>query len=161
MVLTEQSRVTATTATIQEQDMPTTEKAESDKHFLTNAKRLERETIEMRRHLHEHPELSFHEIETAKLMNDKLESLGYKTKKGVGKTGVIGDLGKQGPLIAIRADMDGLPIDEDNKAWLCLQKPRRDACLRPRWSHGLRPHRSKNACRNRSTWPHSHGTATS
>ena len=95
--------------------MPTTEKAESDKHFLTNAKRLEGETIEMRRHLHEHPELSFHEIETAKLMNDKLESLGYKTKKGVGKTGVIGDLGKQGPLIAIRADMDGLPIDEDNK----------------------------------------------
>jgi amidohydrolase len=96
--------------------MPTTEKAESDKHFLTNAKRLERETIEMRRHLHEHPELSFHELETAKLMNERLESLGYKTKKGVGKTGVIGDLGKQGPLIAIRADMDGLPIDEDNKA---------------------------------------------
>jgi amidohydrolase len=87
-----------------------------NKEFLTAAKKLEKETIELRRHLHKHPELSFHEFETAKLMNEKLSSLGYKTKSGVGKTGVVADLGKTGPVIAIRADMDGLPIDEENKA---------------------------------------------
>lgn len=87
-----------------------------NKEFLTAAKKLEKETIELRRHLHKHPELSFHEFETAKLMKEKLSSLGYKTKSGVGKTGVVADLGKTGPVIAIRADMDGLPIDEENKA---------------------------------------------
>ncbi len=91
-----------------------TSKENIDKKFIDGARKLEKETVEMRRHLHEHPELSFHEFETARLMNDKLEALGYETKKGVGKTGVTGDLGKGGPLIAIRADMDGLPIDEEN-----------------------------------------------
>ncbi len=93
--------------------MPT---KETDKQFLSTAKSLEKETIKMRRHLHEHPELSFYEFETAKLMNEKLESFGYKTKKGVGKTGITADFGKTGPLVAIRADMDGLPIDEENAA---------------------------------------------
>ncbi|MBI5175043.1 MAG: M20 family metallopeptidase [Candidatus Obscuribacter sp.] len=85
-----------------------------DRHFLHQAKSLEGKLIEMRRHLHEYPELSFHEHKTAALMKEKLDSYGYKTKAGVGKTGVIGDLGKDGPVIAIRADMDGLPIDETN-----------------------------------------------
>lgn len=84
--------------------------------YLSASRKLEKETVELRRYLHKHPELSFHEIETARLMNEKLNSLGYKTKTGVGKTGVVGDLGKEGPMIAIRADMDGLPIDEENKA---------------------------------------------
>jgi amidohydrolase len=86
-------------------------------NFLTRAKALESELIEMRRHLHENPELSFHEFQTAGLMKDKLEAYGYKTKAQVGKTGVLGELtrkGVDGPIIAIRADMDGLPIDEDN-----------------------------------------------
>lgn len=87
-----------------------------NKEFLSTAKKLEKETIELRRHLHKHPELSFHEFKTAKLMNQKLDSLGYKTKSGVGKTGIVADLGTSGPVIAIRADMDGLPIEEENKA---------------------------------------------
>lgn len=78
---------------------------------VARAKELQPEIVRLRRHLHQHPELSFHEFETAKLAADQLEKLGYAVKKGIGKTGVIADIGK-GPLVAIRADMDGLPIDE-------------------------------------------------
>lgn len=88
--------------------------ANQDREFLKRAKELEPETVEMRRHLHAHPELSFHEFQTARLMEEKLSALGYETKTGVGKTGVLGNLGKSGPVIAIRADMDGLPIEEVN-----------------------------------------------
>lgn len=78
---------------------------------VARAKELQPDIVKLRRHLHQHPELSFHEFETAKLAADQLDKLGYKVKKGIGKTGVIADIGK-GPLLAIRADMDGLPIDE-------------------------------------------------
>jgi amidohydrolase len=88
--------------------------ANQDREFLKRAKELEQETVELRRHLHAHPELSFHEFQTARLMEEKLSALGYETKTGVGKTGVLGNLGKAGPVIAIRADMDGLPIEEVN-----------------------------------------------
>lgn len=95
--------------------MPETQdKTQVDKHFLTRAKELEKDLVKMRRHLHEYPELSFHETKTAALMKDELEKHGYKTTAGVGKTGVLGTFGKSGPVIAIRADMDGLPIDEEN-----------------------------------------------
>lgn len=81
---------------------------------LDQAKSLQDEIVELRRHLHSEPELSFHETKTAELAANKLDSLGYKIKRGVGKTGVTADLGK-GTMVAIRADMDGLPIDEANK----------------------------------------------
>ncbi|MBN9396747.1 MAG: amidohydrolase [Candidatus Melainabacteria bacterium] len=90
------------------------DKTQIDRHFLERARELESQTIEMRRHLHQNPELSFHEFETSRLMNERLERLGYATTKGVGKTGLLGALGKKGPIIGIRADMDGLPIDETN-----------------------------------------------
>jgi amidohydrolase len=78
---------------------------------VARAKELQPDIVKLRRHLHQHPELSFYEFETAKLAADQLDKLGYKVKKEIGKTGVIADIGK-GPLVAIRADMDGLPIDE-------------------------------------------------
>ncbi len=80
---------------------------------LDSARQLQNEIVELRRHLHEHPELSFLENETAKLAAGRLKDLGYKVREGVGKTGVTADLGK-GTMVAIRADMDGLPIDEGN-----------------------------------------------
>ena len=80
-------------------------------NVIRQAQGLQPEIVELRRYLHQHPELSFKEFETAKLAADQLEKIGYQVKKGVGKTGVTGDLGK-GPKVAIRADMDGLPIDE-------------------------------------------------
>ena len=56
------------------------------------AKKYLAETIEIRRFLHKNPELSFKEFRTAKLVAEKLESLGIAVKTGVGKTGVVGDL---------------------------------------------------------------------
>lgn len=81
---------------------------------IDSARRLQQEIVELRRHLHEHPELSFLENETAKLAASKLKDLGFKVREQVGKTGVTADLGN-GTMVAIRADMDGLPIDEANQ----------------------------------------------
>ena len=72
--------------------------------------------IETRRDFHKHPELSFQEKRTSKIVAKKLESYGIKTQKNVGKTGVVGILESKnkGPTIALRADMDALPIQETN-----------------------------------------------
>jgi len=74
------------------------------------------EIIKIRRFIHMNPELSNREFETAKLVASKLSSLGLEVKTGVARTGVVGLLrGSQpGPTVAIRADMDALPIQEQN-----------------------------------------------
>ncbi len=71
--------------------------------------------IAWRRDIHEHPELSNREFRTAKLVADHLTSLGLEVKTGVAHTGVVGLLkgGKPGPCVAIRADMDALPVTEE------------------------------------------------
>ena len=70
--------------------------------------------VEIRRTIHMHPELAFEEFETAKLVSEWLEKFGLEVKTGVAKTGVVGLLrGKgAGKSVAIRADMDALPIQE-------------------------------------------------
>jgi len=70
--------------------------------------------VAWRRDIHQHPELSNRETRTAKLVADHLISLGLEVKTGVGKTGVVGVLrgGKPGPVVALRADMDALPVTE-------------------------------------------------
>lgn len=70
--------------------------------------------VEWRRHLHQYPELSNRETKTAKYVEDHLRKLGLEVKTGIAKTGVVGILkGSQpGPTIALRADMDGLPVVE-------------------------------------------------
>ncbi|WP_418608697.1 amidohydrolase [Pseudoalteromonas sp. US3C1013] len=70
--------------------------------------------ITWRRHLHQYPELSNREFETAKYITNHLKSLGLEVQTGVGHTGVVAKLsgGKKGPLIALRADMDALPVTE-------------------------------------------------
>src|SRR6187399_3531943 len=80
----------------------------------TAADKIESKCIAWRRDIHEHPELGNNEYRTAKLIADHLRSLGIEVKEGVGKTGVVGILkgAKSGPCIALRADMDGLPIIE-------------------------------------------------
>jgi amidohydrolase len=77
-------------------------------------KKLEPKTIAWRRDFHQHPELGNREVRTAKIIADHLRSLGIEVKEGVGKTGVVGILkgGKPGPVIGLRADMDGLPVTE-------------------------------------------------
>jgi amidohydrolase len=85
-------------------------------NMLERAQQLQSDIVAMRRHLHQHPELSFQEFETSKLAAEQLSKLGYKVRTGIARTGVIGELGQGGKLIAIRADMDGLPIQETTGA---------------------------------------------
>ena len=71
--------------------------------------------LEWRRHLHEHPELSNRETETAKFVAERLRSFGLEPQTGVAKTGVVAVLkgALPGPVVALRADMDGLPVREE------------------------------------------------
>jgi amidohydrolase len=84
--------------------------------MLQKAQALSDELIRLRRDVHQHPELAFKEVRTAALVADTLREIGgINIRTGVGKTGVVGDLGTgDGPTIAIRADMDALPIIEAN-----------------------------------------------
>ena len=70
--------------------------------------------IEWRRHLHQYPELSNREFKTAKYVEENLKGFGLEIKTGVAKTGVVAILrgGQPGPTIALRADMDALPVTE-------------------------------------------------
>ncbi|WP_438945162.1 amidohydrolase [Sediminibacterium sp.] len=71
--------------------------------------------VEWRRYFHEHPELGNREFNTSKKVEETLQRLGISTKK-IAKTGIVGVLqgGKPGPVVALRADMDGLPVEERN-----------------------------------------------
>jgi len=71
--------------------------------------------VAIRHHLHQHPELGNREVETAKLVAERLRTLGFdEVRTGVAHTGVVGVLrgGRPGPVVAVRADMDALPVTE-------------------------------------------------
>jgi len=71
------------------------------------------ELIGLRRHIHAHPELSGAEHQTAALVAGELRLLGWEVREGVGRTGVVAELGpEQAPLLALRVDMDALPVEE-------------------------------------------------
>ena len=80
------------------------------------AQALQPKVLAWRRDIHQHPELGNRETRTAKLVADHLRSLGMQVKTGIATTGVVAVLkgGKPGPRIAIRADMDALPVTERN-----------------------------------------------
>ncbi len=80
------------------------------------ADKIEPKVIAWRRDIHEHPELGNREVRTADLVAKHLQSLGIEVQTGVAKTGVVGILrgGKPGPVVALRADMDALPVTERN-----------------------------------------------
>lgn len=82
--------------------------------MLQKATALGDELTAIRRQIHQHPELGFQEVETARLVAETLGDLGIAAQVGVGKTGVIGRLGAGPPTVALRADMDALPIQEEN-----------------------------------------------
>lgn len=76
--------------------------------------RLQEQMVAWRRHLHQHPELSFHESETAQFVAQRLEELGVMTQRGFAGHAVIGRIvgAQPGPTVALRADMDALPIQD-------------------------------------------------
>jgi carboxypeptidase Ss1 len=82
--------------------------------FPGEAKLIEPEIVRTRRALHQHPELAYHEMKTSELVARRLHSLGIDVRRGVGGTGVLGLLrgAKPGRVVALRADMDGLPVQE-------------------------------------------------
>jgi len=87
--------------------------------------------VDIRRTIHRHPELGFEEVETSKLISEWLQKFGLDVKRGMAKTGVVGLLKgkKPGRTIAIRADMDALPMDEANRVPYASQiKGKMHAC---------------------------------
>jgi amidohydrolase len=87
--------------------------------------RIEAALIEIRRDIHAHPELGFGEVRTAGVVARELTRLGISHQTGVGKTGVVGLIegGRPGPVLAIRADMDALPIEEKSDLPFASTKP--------------------------------------
>lgn len=77
---------------------------------------VEAQVIKWRHHLHQYPELSNREFETAKYIEKHMRALGLDVQTGVAITGVVAvlDSGKPGPTVALRADMDALPVKEEN-----------------------------------------------
>jgi len=90
------------------------------------AKSLAPRLIEIRRHIHAHPELSGQEYQTAAYVAGVLSSCGLRVQEAVGKTGVVGDLNSeknQEKILAIRTDMDALPIQEKTDLDFASRKP--------------------------------------
>ncbi len=85
--------------------------------FSTQAAQLNDELIALRRDLHQHPETAFEEVRTAGIVARELAALGMEVQTGIGTTGVIGLLegAHDGPTVLVRADMDALPIHEENE----------------------------------------------
>ncbi len=103
--------VVPTAAAAQEISVP----AALRERIAAEAEALKPRLIEVRRDIHRHPELGFRETRTAKLVADRLRALGFdEVREQVGVTGVVGVLkgGKPGKVVAVRADMDALPIPE-------------------------------------------------
>jgi amidohydrolase len=91
--------------------------------MLEKAQELSEKITAWRRDIHMHPELSFQEFRTARLVADTLRDMGIEVETAVGKTGVVARIGEGRPAIGIRADMDALPIQEINDVPYASQTP--------------------------------------
>lgn len=95
--------------------------SEQNQIIVNKANELSEQLIKWRRHFHKYPELSFQEFETAGFIAKQLRGMkGMHVQTGVAKTGVVGTLSNGiGPTIVIRADIDALPIQEENSHQFC------------------------------------------
>ncbi|MGK7311635.1 MAG: M20 metallopeptidase family protein [Candidatus Longimicrobiales bacterium M2_2A_002] len=85
------------------------------RELLQHARTFESDLVELRRDIHAHPELSFREERTAARAADAVEALRWDVRRGVGGHGVVAEIGSGvGPAVALRADMDALPIQESS-----------------------------------------------
>jgi amidohydrolase len=84
---------------------------------------MEEQLVAWRREFHRHPELGFQEARTPARVVEVLEPLGYRIQTGVGRTGVVAEREQGPPVVAIRADMDALPLQEANKVPYASQVP--------------------------------------
>ncbi|DAC29717.1 MAG TPA: amidohydrolase [Candidatus Poseidoniales archaeon] len=82
--------------------------------IISQSREIHQWIVEKRRAIHRHPELMYEEFETSKLVQNTLSELGIEFEKDIAVTGVVGLVGNgEGPCIALRADMDALPIHEE------------------------------------------------
>ncbi|HLV52477.1 MAG TPA: M20 family metallopeptidase [Cryomorphaceae bacterium] len=90
----------------------------TDSTLMEEAAALKDTLVKDRRHIHAHPELSYNEEQTAAYVARRLEEMNIPFRTGIGGHGVVAILGadNHGPVVALRADMDALPIQEENKA---------------------------------------------
>lgn len=112
-----------------------------EKKVLLLAKKLESEMVSWRRTLHRNPELSFEEYETTSFIAEKLSEFGCENIKiGFGpiSTGLTAEIGSSlpGPAVALRADIDALPIHEETNHECALMQRRHLSLMRARCSHG-------------------------
>lgn len=91
--------------------------------MLKRAQSIHDHLVAWRRDFHANPELGFQEERTSARVAAILKSMGYRVRTGVGRTGVVAELGDGPPVIAIRADMDALPILEANDVPYASQIP--------------------------------------
>ncbi|MDZ4836461.1 MAG: amidohydrolase [Candidatus Melainabacteria bacterium] len=88
---------------------------------LEQAKRMQAEIINIRRHVHAHPELNFKEFETSKFAAHRLQSLGFSVKTFSNHTGIVADYGTGNLMVAIRSDMDATALPELNRVGYASQ----------------------------------------
>lgn len=91
--------------------------------MLQKAQEIQEQLVAWRREFHTYPELGFRETRTAARVAEILTGLGYRVRTGVGRTGVVAERGEGHPVIAVRADMDALPIQEANDVPYASQHP--------------------------------------
>ena len=97
--------------------------------MLKQSNTITEELIEWRRDFHQHPELGFDVQRTAGIVAGQLEKMGYRVTRGVGRTGVVAEIGEGGKCVAIRADMDALPLEEMNTTdYVSQSKGKMHAC---------------------------------
>ncbi|MEM7284210.1 MAG: amidohydrolase, partial [Pseudomonadota bacterium] len=91
--------------------------------IMTRATALQDQIVAWRRTIHQYPELSFTEVKTARLVQSVLHDLGIEAETGVAKTGVVGHIEGGGQAVGLRADMDALPITEENGTPFDSERP--------------------------------------
>ena len=91
--------------------------------ILGKAQNIADQLSNWRREFHQFPELGFQEQRTAARIAEIQRSLGSRVRTGVGRTGVVAEVGSGFPVVAVRADMDALPIQEVNSASYCSRYP--------------------------------------
>ncbi len=94
-------------------------------NYLALAQTIAPQLVAWRRDFHQHPEIGFHEMRTAGIVAEHLQTLGIETITGVGKTGVVGLIegSEPGPTVLLRVDMDALPITEETGLPFASQNP--------------------------------------
>ena len=129
-----------------------------EQEIRQRAAQIETKLIAWRRDIHEHPELGEQETRTAGVIAEHLTKLGLEVKTGVARTGAIAILkgSKPGPVVALRADMDALPVKEPRRLAVRVESQRQISRARSRCHARLRARRALRDPDGNGRGPHRH-----